>query len=95
MESKQLNLLDALHLASVLNPYIDLFEDKKASTSDFVGKMVNTMSPMDYYECVKILSTKKITGNEGGDEFLHLLHGGLEKNKVISLVEYYRTSGFS
>lgn len=93
MESKVLNFLDAMHLGSILSPYVHLPEDKETTTNEFVGRIVNEMAPLEYLRCIQVLSTTKITGNEPGMELLKLLHDGFEKNKVLSLVEYYRGTG--
>lgn len=93
MKSKSLNLPEALQLANVLDTYVILPGDNESDTNKFVGRLVEQMSPMDYLLCVKLLSADEITGSESGIELLQLLHEGFEKNKVLSLVEYFRGIG--
>lgn len=92
MEARALNYPDALLLASILNPYITK-EDWDISNIEFVGKLIDIMSPMDFFACLKILSPTPIKGDEGGEHFLGLLHSGFEINKILSLIEHYRKIG--
>lgn len=92
MEARVLNYLDALQLASILDPYI-ASDDWNTSNVEFVGKLIDKMNPTDFVRCLKILSQSPIKGDEGGEHFLTLLHVGFEKNKILSLIEHYRKIG--
>ena len=92
MEAKILNYADALRLASILTEYV-IPEDWGTSNNEFVGKLIEMMSPMDFLNCLKLLSSDKITGEEGGENYIKLLHSGFEKNKVLTLIEHYRRIG--
>lgn len=93
MEARILNFPEALRLASILSPYIHLPEDAQTTNVKLVGRLIKEMSPMDYLNCIKSISTQPITGNETGESLLSLVYEGFEKNKILSLVSYYREIG--
>lgn len=92
MTAKVLDYSSALKLASILHEYV-IPEDWNTTNTEFVGKLIDTMSPMDFLNCVKLLSPTEITGEEGGEYFIKLIHSGFEKNKVLTLIEHYRRIG--
>lgn len=96
VESKLLNFPDAMRLASILSKYIDTVSfDPEQVALDFVGDLLDKIEPMDYMNCIRLLSEEpqKIS-HLSGDELLKLLFSGLEKNRILSLLDAHSKLGF-
>ena len=93
---RPLNLFDALRLASLLEPYIDidnLNPDQEAL--DFVDDILKKVSPQDFLLCVKLLSNKTEQDLEkyNGYEVLGLFTQGLRDNRIIDLLKFLKSLG--
>ena len=93
MEAKLLNLPEALKLASLVVKYIEPGESPQESL-DFVSSLLDKIDPMEYLSCIRLLCPFEISGQEGGQFFLDVFFSGLEKNKIITLIDTYRRMGF-
>lgn len=93
---RPLNLPDALRLASLLQPYIDvekLNPDQEAL--DFVDDILQKISPQDFLLCVKLLSNKmeKDIQKYDGYKVLGLFTQGLRDNRIVTLLTFLKSLG--
>lgn len=94
---KPLNLEDALHLASILSAYVDVNElNSRQDALDFIDDIVKKISPQDFLHCVKMMTKKTEEDLEKmtGYDILALFSDGLRENRVISLLDFYKSLGF-
>lgn len=97
MKTKILEIGDALRLASVLSNYVDVKEiNPETDALDFISNIVDRISPQDYLKCVFLMTEeneetiKKYISIEVLTAFIE----GLKSNKVVSLLEFYKSLGF-
>lgn len=92
MEAKILSFPEAMTLASILDKYIT----QEELAVDFVDNILNRISPVEYLQCLVLLTGNTFTDGQDldGMELLQAFYSGLEKNKIISLVESYKKLGF-
>lgn len=95
MESKILSFVDAMVLASILVNYIDL-ENIQTDPVDFIGSILDKISPMDYSTCIVLLTGKVLDMKNipSGEELIKVVYSGLQKNKIILLLQSYKAIGF-
>lgn len=96
MQVRLLNLDDALQLASLLKPYIDVDQlNPEQDALDFVDGILQEISPQDFLLCVKLLSNKKEEDLEkiDGFETLALFTQGLRDNKIVTLLTFVNSLG--
>ena len=96
MEAKVLNFPDAMKLAQILGKYIDTELIKDKSLLDFLDELLKKISPPDYSKSMLLITGKQLGDISllSGKEILNIFSTGLEKNKIITLLETYRTIGF-
>ena len=90
METKILNFPTAMRLAQVLERYIDLESIKTFKTPiAFIESFIDTVEPLDYLDILRFLTgkTSENISKMGGPELLDTFYSGVEKNKIISLIE--------
>lgn len=96
MDAKALNLPEAFRLASILSKYVNVNElDPQADAVDFIGGIVDKLSPQDYLRCTVLLTQideKKIK-QEISLELLTAFIEGLKKNQVVALLHFYKSLG--
>ena len=86
-----------MKLASILSKYIDtvLFDPEQIAL-DFVGDLLDKIKPMDYMNCIKLLLEEpKKMEHLSGEELLQVLFSGLEKNRILSLLDAHSKLGFT
>jgi len=96
MRIRPLPLLDALRLASLLSPYVDVKKlNPEQSALDFVDDIVQKISAQDFLLCIKMMTKKTEQDLEKMDGFdiLALFTTGLRENKAIALLEFYHSLG--
>ena len=96
MRIRPLPLLDALRLASLLSPYVDVKKlNPEQSALDFVDDIVQKISAQDFLLCIKMMTKKTEQDLEKMDglDTLALFTTGLRENKVIALLETYHSLG--
>ena len=96
MKTKILNLRDALHLASILEKYLDEEAVAKGNAIDFISALVGKLSPMEYLHCVMLLTgeAEERIKNEESVEILTVFINGIKENQILSLVPFYYSLGF-
>lgn len=97
MKTKLLNLQDALRLASILNRYVDEKTNANAEALDFVSAIVDKISPDEFLHCVILLSgeSEEVVKRQISIDILTVFVEGLQENKVLSLVSFYRSLGLN
>jgi len=96
MRIRPLNLTDALRLASTLRPYIDVEKlDPNQDAIEFIDGIVQKISAQDFVVCIKMMTKKTEYDLEkmNGFETLGLFASGLRVNRIIPLLEFYRSLG--
>ena len=94
MRIRPLPLHDALRLASLLSPYVDVNKlNPDQSALDFVDDIVQKISAQDFLLCIKMMTKKTEYDLEKMDGFdvLALFTTGLRENRVIPLFEFYNS----
>ena len=96
MEAKVLNFPDAMKLAQILGKYIDTESIKDKPLLDFLDDLLNKLHPLDYLETLKLITQKspKELSELNGNALLSTLYSGLEKNKILSLLDTSKMIGF-
>ena len=98
MEARLLNLPDALNLASLLSKYVDTVSiTPELSALDFIGSIVDKIEPIDYLNILKLFTDEPLVKLEKSDgvNLLKLLFSGLEKNRILSLLDAHKNLGFA
>jgi urocanate hydratase len=97
MKAKLLNLQDALRLASILDKYIDEKTNANAEALDFVSAIIDKIDPISFLHCVNILSgeTEEQIKKQISIDILTCFVEGLQENKVLSLISFYRSIGLN
>lgn len=93
---RPLNLFDALRLASLLKPYIDIEKlNPDQEALDFVDDILQRISPQDFLLCVKLLSNKKEHDLKklDGYKILGLFTEGLRVNRIVNLLDFVNSLG--
>ena len=96
MQVRSLSLDDALRLASLLKPYIDVDQlNPEQDALDFVDGILQEISPQDFLLCVKLLSDKKEKDLEkmDGYKILALFTQGLRDNRIVTLLTFVNSLG--
>jgi len=96
MRIRPLPLPDALRLASLLSPYVNINKlNPEQSALDFVDEIVQRISAQDFLLCIKMTTNKREQDLENMDglDVLALFTTGLRENKVIALLEFYHSLG--
>ena len=88
---------DAIRLASILNKYVDvkrLSPDQDAI--DFISGIVEKISPQDFILCVAMMKniTEEDVKKEISLDVLTAFIEGLKTNRVMTLLEFYKSLGF-
>lgn len=84
-----------MKLAQILTKYKDVMDDS-VSPLEFIKKVLGVIEPRDYLEIIRLfcMQTLEEISKKSGDDLLNLFFSGLEKNKILSLMQYYKESGF-
>ena len=96
MRIRPLNLTDALRLASLLSPYVDV---KKLSPEqdalEFVDGIVQKISAPDFLLCLKMMTkkTEEDISKLDGFKVLALFNQGLRENRAVALLNFYKSLG--
>lgn len=96
MDTRRLNLNDAFRLASVLSKYTDVKNlDPKSDAVDFIGEIVNKISPEEYLACVSLMTNTDIDTikKQVSIEVLTALIEGFKLNQIVSLLHFYQSLG--
>lgn len=95
MESKILNLPDALKLALMLGKYVKELPNPDSTTViDFFSPIFENMKPEDFNYCFETVVGKKLSESMTGVEILNSILGGMERNKILSLFMTTKEIGF-
>ena len=94
---KLLNLRDGLRLASILDKYVDTETTANAEAIDFVSSIVDKIDPISFLQCVMLLSgeTEEVVKKQITIDILTCFVEGLQENKILSLVSFYRSLGLN
>jgi hypothetical protein len=95
LNARILNLSDAFRLASVLSKYIDADVSPQADALDFIGDIVDKISPEEYLHCISLMTKIDVDTikQEIALVILTTFIEGLRKNQIISLVQFYQSLG--
>ncbi len=96
MRIRPLNLNDALRLASLLHPYIDVKKlNPDQDALEFVDSIVQRISAQDFLLCVKMMTNKKEEdiSKMNGFEIFALFNQGLRENRIVNLLSFYKSLG--
>ena len=96
MRIRPLNLTNALRLASLLSPYIDVKKlNPDQDALEFVDDIVQKISAQDFLLCVKMMTNKKEEDLSKMDGFkiLALFNSGLKENRIVNLLSFYKSIG--
>lgn len=94
MQTKILNLPDALSLSLILSKYITKLPDKDGNVIDFYDSIFQKITPVDFKQSIEILTGEKLTKEISGDTLLKVFDEGLSKNKFLTLMHSIREIGF-
>lgn len=92
MESKILNLPEALNLSIILGKYITKIPE--GNISDFFDSLFEKFTPEDFSKIMYLLTGKKLEPDLGGIEIIKIFYEGLLNNKISSLMETSKEIGF-
>ena len=87
MESKVLNFPDAMKAAEILSPYVTP-DMGHMQIGEFIEKLLETMSPLDYFNLMKIVLGKSPQG-ESGEHLLAELSKWLTEVPLDKLLEIH------
>jgi hypothetical protein len=93
---RPLNITDALRLASLLQPYVDVKNlNPEQDAVDFIDSIVQKISAPDFLLSVKLLSNKTEQDLEklDGYKILALFTQGLRENRVVTLLTFCDSFG--
>jgi hypothetical protein len=94
LESVALTLPEAMQLASVLLPKIDLDTiNPELDAVDFIGDLIDKLSPREYLYVVMLLTREdeETIKSYASIEILTAFITGLQKNQVVTLLGFYRS----
>jgi hypothetical protein len=94
LEAVDLTLPEALRLASILEPKIDIETlDPQSDAVDFIGDIIEKLSPEEYLDCVMLLTreNEETIKSYASIEILTALIEGLKKNQAITLLGFYKS----
>ena len=98
MKVRTLGLADAIELASILAPYVNVKSIRPDSDAlEFIAGIVEKVSPQEYLRCVCIM-TKKTEEDVKKEDYSVILASfiaGLQRNRIISLLSFYKSLGFN
>jgi len=96
MRIRPLPLHDALRLASLLRPYIDVKKlNPDQDAIEFIDDIVQKISAQDFVLCIKMMTKKTEYDLEkmNGFDVLALFGSGLRVNRVVDLLRFYNSLG--
>lgn len=96
LEAKSLYLQDALRLASILAPKIDVEKlDSRQDPIDLVGHIIEKLSPEEYLQCVSLLTkeNEETIKQNPSLVILTVFIEGIKRNQIITLVYFYKSLG--
>ena len=93
---RPLNLVNALRLASLLKPYVDVNNlNPEQDAIEFIDGIVQSISAQDFLLSVKLLSNKTEEDLEklDGYKILALFTQGLRDNRIVTLLSFADSLG--
>lgn len=94
MQTRILNLPDALKLSTILGKYIQKSPNPNGNVTDFLDSIFEKLTPEDFKFCIELFVDSKLKSDISGDELLTTFFEGMQKNKIITLLQSSKEIGF-
>lgn len=91
MQTRILNLPDALKLSTILGKYISKIPE--GNVSDFFDSLFEKLSPIEFKECIEIFTGEPLK-NSDGQALVAVFFDGMQKNKIMTLIQTSKEIGF-
>ena len=94
MQTRILNLPQALKLSMILGKYIQEFPKPESNVSDFLDSIFEKLTPEDFKECIELFTGNKLKSELDGDALLTVFFEGIRNNKIVTLLQTSKEIGF-
>ena len=92
MQTRVLNLPDALKLSLILGKYITKIPE--GNISEFFDSLFERFTPEDFSQIMYLLTGEKLKQGVTGIEIITIFYEGLQKNKIMTLMQTSKEMGF-